>query len=134
MEGADGSTIAGHGVVGEMSPHHARQPPPLFGDGQMPTSHELVLDLLEFRPQPLRNGVAPEPEAPVLALPADVREPQEVERPWLPEAPCRSALGGVAPELDQPGLVGVQFQAELREPLTEIMEELLGVTLVLEAD
>src|SRR5215204_4922931 len=84
MEGADGSTIAGHGVVGEMSPHHACQPPPLFGDGQMPTSHELVLDLLEFRPQPLRNGVAPEPEAPVLALPADVREAQEVERPWLP--------------------------------------------------
>jgi hypothetical protein len=59
VEAADGPTVAGHGVLGEMSPHDARQPPPLVGDGQMPTSHKLVFDLLELYPQPLGDGVAP---------------------------------------------------------------------------
>src|SRR6266545_4679196 len=35
-EGVDGPSVAGHGVVGEMSSHHACQPPRLVGDGQMP--------------------------------------------------------------------------------------------------
>src|ERR687891_1356795 len=100
----------------------------------MPASLELVLDLLELGPQPLRDGVALEPETPVLALPADVREAQEVECLRLAEAPCRSSLDGEPPELDQPGLVGMQLQPELREPLTEVVEELLGVTQMLEPD
>src|SRR5919106_1587146 len=100
----------------------------------MPASLELVLDLLELGPQPLRDGVALEPETPVLALPADVREAQEVECLRLAEAPCRSSLDGEPPELDQPGLVGMQFQPELRESLTEVVEELLGVTQMLKSD
>jgi hypothetical protein len=40
----------------------------------------------------------------------------------------------VRPELDQPGLLGVQFQAELREPAAQFLQEPLSVVLVLEAD
>ncbi len=61
-----------------------------------------------------------------------MRKAEEVERLGLAEAPGRAILSGVAPELDQPGLVGMQLQAKLREPLTEIVEELLGITEVLE--
>src|SRR5919197_3773601 len=99
----------------------------------MPASLELVLDRLQFGPQPLRDGVPSEPEAPASPLPADVREAQEVERLRLPEAPCRSPLGGVPPELDQPGLVGMQLQPELRQPLAKVAKELLGIALMLEA-
>ena len=73
-------------------------------------------------------------ETPAPGLPADVREAQEVERLRLPEATRLPSLGGEPPELDQPRLVGVQLQAELREPLAKISEEPLGVLTMLEAD
>ena len=62
-----------------------------------------------------------------------MREAQKVERVRLPEAPYRSSSGGVPAELDQPGLVGVQFQPELREPLTKIGQEPPRIVLILEA-
>ncbi len=37
--------VAGHGVVSAMPSDHASQPLPLLGDGLMPTSLELVIDL-----------------------------------------------------------------------------------------
>jgi hypothetical protein len=40
----------------------------------------------------------------------------------------------VRPELDQPGLVRVQFQAELREPAAQLRQEPFSVVLVLEPD
>ena len=72
-EGIGGPDVAGHGVVGEMTSHHAPQPLPLFRDGQVPTLHQLVFDLFQLRPQPLCDGDAPEPEASVPRLPANVR-------------------------------------------------------------
>src|SRR4029077_16394370 len=71
--------VAWHGVVGEMASHHARQPAPLIGDGEMPASPKLGFHLLQLGPQPLLDGDAPEPETPVLRLPVDVREAQEIE-------------------------------------------------------
>src|SRR6266705_6053834 len=38
------------------------------------------------------------------------------------------------PELDQPGLAGVQLQPELREPAAKLCQEPLGVLPVLEPD
>src|SRR5581483_6992998 len=61
-----------------------------------------------------------------------MRESQERERFRFPVAPGLASRGGVPPELDQPGLVRVQFQAELREPLAQRGQEPLGVVLVLE--
>jgi len=57
---------------------------------------------------------------------------QEVKRLRLPLATGRTGSGGVAPELDEPRLVGMQLQVELRKPLSKVAEELLGVRLVLE--
>ena len=59
---------------------------------------------------------------------------QEGERFRLPEPPLLPVPGCIPAELDKAGLVGVQLQGELREPVAEVAEELLGVTLMLEPD
>src|ERR1039458_6234227 len=66
-------------------------------------------------------------------LPADVREPEELERLRLAE-PTRCAIpGGVPSELDQPRLLGVQLQTEFSEPVAKVSPELLGVFPMLKA-
>jgi hypothetical protein len=92
--------------------HHAGQPLPLLGDGLMSALLELVVDLTQLRPHPLRYGDAPQLEPSFLRFSTQVCEAEEVERVGLPETACRPLLGGVPPELDQPGLVGMQFQPE----------------------
>src|ERR1035437_3321124 len=133
-EGLDRPAVAWHGVVGEVSSQHACQPSALLGDGQMPAAPELVIDLLELGPHPFSDRDAPEPELPAPALPADVREAQEIERLRLPQTACRPGAGGVPPELDEARLAGMQLQGELREPFAKIGEELPGVTMMLEPD
>jgi len=58
-----------------------------------------------------------------------MRETEEIERLGLTEPACLPPSGGVPPELDQARLLVVQFQTELREPLTKIREEPLCVIL-----
>ena len=58
---------------------------------------------------------------------ADVREAQEVERLRLTQPPRLPTFGRVASELDQPRLVRVQLQTELREPLAKLGEEPLRI-------
>jgi hypothetical protein len=61
-----------------------------------------------------------------------------IPRNWnvsgFPSPRAARSRGGAPPELDQPGLVRVQFQAELREPLAQPGQERLGVLPVLEPD
>ena len=115
--------VAGHGVVGAVPSHHAAQPPPLLGDRLMPALPQLVFDLCQLGPHPLRDRDAPHPEAPVPHLRADMREAEEVERLGFPGAPLLPVRGGEPPELDQPRLAGVQLQPELREPLAQVVQE-----------
>jgi hypothetical protein len=42
-KGRDHVGVAGDGVVGEVSSHHAGQPLPLLGVGMMPASHEFLV-------------------------------------------------------------------------------------------
>src|SRR5450755_1345674 len=95
--------------------------------------HQLFLDVVQLRPLPFRDRDAPQREVSALGLPADVREPQKVEGLGLAEVPLLSLLGGESPKLDQPRLLSMQFQAELREPVAELREEPLGVISMLEA-
>src|SRR6266478_9290655 len=82
-EGRDQIDVAGHGVVVEVSPQHARQPAPLLGDGPVTAPPKLGFHLLQLRPHPLFDGDAPEPETTVLGLSTHVGETQEIERLWL---------------------------------------------------
>src|ERR1700682_4422607 len=98
----------------------------------MPAPQALVFDLSQLGPHPLRAGLALQPETPVPRLPAEVREAEKVERLGLADASGRSGPGGVPTELDEPRLVGVQLQVELRQPLAKVSEEPPSVTLMLE--
>jgi hypothetical protein len=86
-DGIGGPDVAGHGVEGEMTSHHARKaiaPVRGWADARVAS---LVPDLFQLRPQPLCDGDAPKPEASVPGLPANVREAQEVERLRLGNTP-----------------------------------------------
>jgi hypothetical protein len=63
-----------------------------------------------------------------------VREAHEVRGLRLAELLHRPVLGHEAAELDQAGLLGVQGQAELWQPLPEIAEEPLDIVMRPEAD
>ena len=71
----------------------------------MPTPLELVVDLFELGPHPFTDRDAPQPEPSTLGKPAEMRETKKVEHLRLTQAPRLSPPGGMAPELDQPGLV-----------------------------
>lgn len=55
-----------------------------------------------------------------------MREAQKPERPWFPVAALASVGCCEAAELDQAGLVGMQPEPELREPVAQVGQELLG--------
>jgi hypothetical protein len=52
-----------------------------------------------------------------------VREAEEPEGLWLAQATPIAIPDGEPPELDQPRLLGRQFQAEIREPVAKLIED-----------
>jgi len=62
-----------------------------------------------------------------------VREAEKIERFRPPLAAPGSIPGGVPPELDQSRLLRMQLQTKLREPVTQISQEPLGVLTMLKA-
>ena len=67
-------------------------------------------------------------------LRAAMRKAQKVERLRFPVAPRSSGLVGVATELDEARLVGMQRQPEPREALAQVGEEAVGFRAMLESD
>ena len=56
-----------------------------------------------------------------------MREAEELERLRLAEPTGLAVTGGVPSELDQPRLLGIQLQTELREPVAKLSPEPLSV-------
>src|SRR6266853_7057991 len=91
-------------------------------------------DRLQLANQPLGLCLTFDHELAVSGLAAIVRKAQKVEglRATLPGS-C-SALDGEPPERDQPGLVLVDRQAELLQPVSQCREELRPIPFMLTAD
>src|SRR5262249_42605997 len=89
----------------------------------MPPSLEFVLDFPQLGAHPLGHRFALYPEPSVLGAAAHMCEAQEVEGLGCPESLLDSSLGREPPELDQPRLLGVQLQPELRQSLAELCSE-----------
>src|SRR6476661_895761 len=100
----------------------------------MPSTLQLVIDLLQLGPHPFRLGLAPNPEPPLPPGRTDVRETQEGERLRLAQPPRPTTFGRVASEFDQPRLVRVQLQTELGEPVAKRGKEPVGVVTMLKPD
>jgi hypothetical protein len=62
-----------------------------------------------------------------------MRETQEVKRLRFPLAALGTVSGSISPELDQPRLLGMEFQPELRETLRELDQEPLRLGPMLES-
>ena len=99
-EGLHRPAVAWHRVVGEMSSHHACQPPALLRDGQMTAALESVVNLGKLGPHPFSDRDAPEPELPAPAFPADrspgtrtfpASRPRALPDCWRRTAQTRSA-------------------------------------------
>src|SRR5437763_11986353 len=100
----------------------------------MPASLDFAFQRSQLGPRPFRVGDPLELEPPRLPrLRAHVREAEKPERLRLAESTGLAIAGGEPPELDQPCLLGVQLQAELREPVAQVSPEPLRVLPVLES-
>src|SRR6266851_2590970 len=94
----------------------------------------ILTDRLQLANQPFGLCLTLDHELAVSGLAAIVRKAQKVEglRATLPGS-C-SPLDGEPPELDQPGLVLVDRQTELLQPVSQCREELLPIPFLLTAD
>jgi hypothetical protein len=88
----------------------------------MHTPAELLLNFSQFRPHALANRRAfyRKPTIPVLS--ADMRKAQEIECLRLTFSSSSPVLFGEPPEFDPARLVWVEFQSELLQPRSEILE------------
>ena len=127
-EGAQLSEITRHCVVAVITDDDATEPCTGLGGAIMHTAMKLTLDGLELRCHARFRCDAPDGEGPGLVpLPTAVGEAQEVERLRFSLSPQLSISGRIAPELDQPGLLRMEFQSKLRQPLLELIKETHGI-------
>ena len=122
-------------MIANKSAHHGAEPFPLLGNGLVPAPAQFGLDLLKFPAHPFLGCPANDRVHPVASLlPANMREPQEVEclRPIL--AASETVRSRVRPKLDQPRLFRMQRQTELLESLLEFGQTPLRRRSVLETD
>src|SRR5271170_7072370 len=107
-ERGEGTRVGGHSMVGEVAPHHRPQPTSLLRDVLVPAPPEAFGNFQQLRHLTITSRMAGQQEAAPPRLRADVREPQEVEGPWLALPARRSRGRGPSTKLDQTGLVRVQ--------------------------
>ena len=94
---------------------------------------EFTFDLSEFRSHAFSDRLSKHNEPSVSRAVARMRETEEVERFWLSLATTLAVSSGEPPKLDQTRFVGVQFQTELAETISQVIVELFGIRTVFEA-
>jgi hypothetical protein len=95
---------------------------------------QLQLELRQFALHLLPHCMPEHDELPVPVPSADVREAKEVEGRGLAVAPPLAIFGCKQAELDESGLLGVQFQIEAPKAFTQVLLELQGISAILETD
>src|SRR5215472_11082152 len=127
-EGTQLMDVSGHCVVLVVAVDDLPKPCTDFAWASMHPVMKLDLDGLQLRSHSRVRCDASDGEGiGLVATPAVVSEAQEVERLRFSRATLLPVFGSIAPELDQPGLVRMEFQAELRQPLLELIKEMHGV-------
>ena len=131
-EGGERRSIHGHSVVAEVTRDDRTQVGADLRDGVVQTSLQFDSHRLKLRLPPLAHRLPQHREPTLPGLPADMREAQKVEALRFPVAAVSPILVRVAAEFDEPCLVGMQPEAELRESFAEFREESLGLFTMLE--
>jgi hypothetical protein len=116
--------IPGNSMVLVVAIDHLPKPCTDLTDTIMLPAEELNLDGLKLRNHLLFRRDPPDGEGiGPMTSPAVVGEAQEREGLWFPFATLFPFVDCKTPELDQPGFSGVEFQAELRQPILELFKE-----------
>jgi hypothetical protein len=105
-ESAEPYGVGWHGVVREVSTHHATQPLPLLEHRLMHPLPQFRTDLLQLRLHAFSYCPSNQQEPTPPRLPADVREAEEVEGPCSP-ASLLATSGSIPPEANKSGLFGM---------------------------
>src|SRR6202046_3504835 len=115
-EGAQLTDIPGNSMVLVVASDHLPKPCANLTDTIMLPAEKLNLDGLQLRNHSLFRRNPPDGEGiGLVASPAVVGAAQEREGLRFPFAPLFPFVRCKTPELDQPGLFRVEFQAELRQ-------------------
>ena len=123
-EGTQLSDVAWHCVVSVITDDDFTEPCACLARAIMHTATKFDLDGLQLRCHTRFRCDVPDCEGSgLVASPTVVSEAQEVERLRFSLSSQLSVAGCIPPELDQPGLLRVKFQSELRQPLLELFEE-----------
>ena len=124
-------SVAGwNGKVVQPSIKYLSQPPRGLVYAVVHPPAKLLLYSLQGARHPLRDRLAPQLEPPLPVLRAVVREAQKVERLRFAQPSPLTVLSCEPPELDEPGLVRVQFQFKTSKPLLQVTQKSLRVLLV----
>ena len=115
--------VRSDGVIVEITIHDLPEPFPYIDHRLVHSNLKLGLDRCKCGSKALPNRVAPKHELSVAGLRTDVREPEEIKclRFTLTSSPPSSLC--ISAEFDQPGLVRMQLQLELRKTFTHFSQE-----------
>jgi len=126
--------IHGHPVVLQVSLEHTAQPLSDFREGVMHPLPEFGIDLSQLRLEPRPLDLAQDRKHSIGAFAAaDRGEAQEVEGLGFSLSPASAVAIGKGAELDETGLVWMQFQGETGQTLAQRSEEGLRFGLALES-
>jgi len=120
-------------VVVEVALHDRLEPLSRLRHRIVHSRAELLLDLLQLGSHALADCPALHGEVPVPSLPANVREPQKVERLGLTFPSPFPVLFGKPPKLDPARFIWMKLQPKLPQPFPEIPQKTVCFRPVLES-
>src|SRR5215475_4929827 len=126
--------VGRHGMVGEEASDHLLEPGPLLGDRFVHAPSQFLLDPPERCPHAIAPCCSFDEELTTTVAFTDEGKAKKVEGLRFSEPAMGASFRRKAAKLDQAGLVRIERQRELLEPLAHIVPEAPGVRLVLEAD
>ena len=127
--------VHGHSVIPDVSTHHRLQPLALFGDGFVHTTLKFGFYLIQLRLQPFAYRLPQHRKPSIAPLPyADVRKAKEVKGLRFPFSTPLPLVDRMRTELQQPRLLGMQFQVELPHSFREFRPKLIGIRFVPESN
>ena len=100
----------------------------------MPAPSQTVFDGFQSCRHPIPAGLSYQHEPAVAIFPADVREPEEVERFWFAFSPDGTVFGSEAAELHQTGFLRVNRESELPQSALHGYTKALSVDSLVEPD